>query len=129
MISTQELKCDIKDINLAEQGKINIEWALRNMPVLQKIKEMNLPKEVLRSLDFRQLIGEIYNKYFFIPQKIENEPLYEDILIQKMILNYTNLIPNEFYYLTTIDNATTWQYCNKFNSNMAEYFNKNVWEE
>ena len=34
MNSTQ-LKCDIKDINLAEQGKNNIEWALKDMPVLK----------------------------------------------------------------------------------------------
>lgn len=38
MNSTQ-LKCDIKDINLAEQGKNNIEWALKDMPVLKKIRE------------------------------------------------------------------------------------------
>ncbi len=30
---------DIKDINLAEQGKKNIEWALRDMPVLETIRE------------------------------------------------------------------------------------------
>ena len=30
---------DIKDIEQAEQGKNNIEWAFRNMPVLMKIKE------------------------------------------------------------------------------------------
>ena len=38
MNSTQ-LKCDIKDINLAEQGKNNIEWAMKDMPVLRKIRE------------------------------------------------------------------------------------------
>ena len=38
MNSTQ-LKCDIKDINLAEQGKNNIEWALKDMPVLKKIRD------------------------------------------------------------------------------------------
>ncbi len=32
-------KCDIKDINLAEQGKKNIEWAYKDMPVLASIKE------------------------------------------------------------------------------------------
>jgi len=32
-------KSDIKDITLAEQGKNNIEWAFKNMPVLMKIKE------------------------------------------------------------------------------------------
>ena len=36
MNSTQ-LKYDIKDINLAEQGKNNIEWAMKDMPVLKKI--------------------------------------------------------------------------------------------
>ncbi len=30
---------EIKDINLAEQGKNNIEWAFKDMPVLNKIKE------------------------------------------------------------------------------------------
>lgn len=34
-----ELNCDIKDINLAEQGKKQIEWAMRDMPVLCQIKE------------------------------------------------------------------------------------------
>ena len=34
-----EMKCDIKDITLAEQGKNNIEWALRNMPVLRAIEK------------------------------------------------------------------------------------------
>ena len=34
-----EMKCDIKDINLAEQGENQIEWALKDMPVLRKIKE------------------------------------------------------------------------------------------
>ena len=29
---------DIKDINLAEQGKNNIEWAMKDMPVLRKIR-------------------------------------------------------------------------------------------
>jgi len=33
------MKYDIKDINLAEQGKKNIEWAMKDMPVLNKIKE------------------------------------------------------------------------------------------
>lgn len=33
------LDCDIKDIALAEQGKKQIEWAMRDMPVLCKIKE------------------------------------------------------------------------------------------
>ena len=31
-----ELKCDVKDMALAEQGKNNIEWAMKDMPVIQK---------------------------------------------------------------------------------------------
>lgn len=34
-----ELKCDIKDINLAEQGENNINWAIKDMPVLEQIKK------------------------------------------------------------------------------------------
>lgn len=34
-----DLKCDIKDINLAEQGEHQIEWALKDMPVLKQIKK------------------------------------------------------------------------------------------
>lgn len=37
-MTTTELKCDIKDITLAEQGKKNIEWAMKDMPVLERIK-------------------------------------------------------------------------------------------
>lgn len=33
-----ELKCDVKDLALADQGKNNIEWAMKDMPVLEIIK-------------------------------------------------------------------------------------------
>ncbi len=33
------VKYSVKDMNLAEQGKNNIEWAMKDMPVLEKIKE------------------------------------------------------------------------------------------
>lgn len=33
-----DIKCDIKDINLAEQGENNINWAIKDMPVLSKIR-------------------------------------------------------------------------------------------
>ena len=39
MTTTTELKCDVKDMALAEQGKNNIEWAMKDMPVLERIKE------------------------------------------------------------------------------------------
>lgn len=35
----QQIGCDIKDINLAPQGKQRIEWADREMPVLRLIRE------------------------------------------------------------------------------------------
>lgn len=38
MVMTQE-KYDIKDINLADQGKNQIEWAFKDMPVLNEIQE------------------------------------------------------------------------------------------
>ncbi len=46
-----EIKCDIKDINLAEQGENQIEWALKDMPVLKQIKkrfEIEKPFEGLK---------------------------------------------------------------------------------
>lgn len=49
MNSTQ-LKYDIKDINLAEQGKSNIEWALRDMPVLKKIRARFLSEKPFAGL-------------------------------------------------------------------------------
>ncbi len=36
---TQTLSYEIKDISLAEQGKKNIEWAQKDMPVLANITE------------------------------------------------------------------------------------------
>ena len=46
-----EIKCDIKDISLAEQGKKQIEWAFKDMPVLTEIKkrfEKELPFKGLK---------------------------------------------------------------------------------
>ena len=36
---TSEIRCDIKDINLADQGKKQIEWAFKDMPVLTEIQK------------------------------------------------------------------------------------------
>ena len=43
-------RCDIKDINLAEQGKNNIEWALKDMPVLRKIQERFIKEQPFKGL-------------------------------------------------------------------------------
>ena len=44
------IKADIKDINLAEQGKNNIEWAMKDMPVLRKIRERFLREKPFAGL-------------------------------------------------------------------------------
>lgn len=51
MTASLGMKCDIKDINLAEQGKNNIEWALRNMPVLKKIQERFKKEQPFKGLN------------------------------------------------------------------------------
>src|SRR5574344_1418007 len=45
-----EMKCDIKDINLAEQGKKQIDWALKDMPVLKKIRERFIKEQPFKGL-------------------------------------------------------------------------------
>ena len=49
-MNTTQLKYDIKDINLAEQGKNNIEWAMKDMPVLRKIRERFLKEKPFAGL-------------------------------------------------------------------------------
>jgi adenosylhomocysteinase len=39
MTTTSSIPCEIKDLNLAESGKRQIEWADRDMPVLRQIRE------------------------------------------------------------------------------------------
>ena len=45
-----DLKCDIKDINLAEQGKNQIEWAFKDMPVLKQIQERFIKEQPFKGL-------------------------------------------------------------------------------
>ncbi len=50
-MTCMEMKCDIKDISLANQGENNINWAIKDMPVLSKIRarfEKERPFEGLR---------------------------------------------------------------------------------
>ena len=49
MIST-DLKYDIKDINLAEQGKKQIDWAFKDMPVLKQIRERFVKEQPFKGL-------------------------------------------------------------------------------
>lgn len=45
-----EMKYDIKDINLADQGKNQIEWAFKDMPVLKKIQERFIKEQPFKGL-------------------------------------------------------------------------------
>lgn len=45
-----EKKYDIKDINLAEQGKNQIEWAFKDMPVLKQIQERFIKEQPFKGL-------------------------------------------------------------------------------
>lgn len=49
-MNCMELKCDIKDINLAEQGENNINWAIKDMPVLEQIKKRFAIEQPFRGL-------------------------------------------------------------------------------
>ena len=49
MLAT-EIKCDIKDINLAEQGKNQIDWAFKDMPVLKTIRERFIKEQPFKGL-------------------------------------------------------------------------------
>lgn len=45
-----EIKCDIKDISLAEQGKKQIEWAFKDMPVLRQIQKRFAQEQPFKGL-------------------------------------------------------------------------------
>ena len=45
-----ELKCDIKDMSLAEQGKNQIEWAFKDMPVLSQIQKRFIEEQPFKGL-------------------------------------------------------------------------------
>ena len=49
MLNTN-IKCDIKDINLAEQGKNQIDWAFKDMPVLKEIRERFIKEQPFKGL-------------------------------------------------------------------------------
>ncbi|MDD3236614.1 MAG: adenosylhomocysteinase [Candidatus Gastranaerophilales bacterium] len=50
------VKCDIKDIALAEQGKNNIEWAMKDMPVLAQIKERFKREQPFKGMRFSSCV-------------------------------------------------------------------------
>lgn len=47
---TESMKFDIKDIEQAEQGKLNVEWAYRSMPVLSIIRKRFQKEKPLKGL-------------------------------------------------------------------------------
>ena len=50
MVPVTELDCEIKDFALADQGKKNIEWAFKDMPVMRAIKERFEKEQPFRNL-------------------------------------------------------------------------------
>jgi adenosylhomocysteinase len=50
MKEDKRMDFDIKDINLAERGRLRIEWAAKSMPVLALIKERFTKQKPLRGL-------------------------------------------------------------------------------
>ena len=49
-MQTMDMKCDVKDINLADQGKNQIEWAFKDMPVLKQIQERFIKEQPFKGL-------------------------------------------------------------------------------
>ncbi len=49
-MQVMEMKCDIKDISLADQGKKQIEWAFKDMPVLKQIQERFIKEQPFKGL-------------------------------------------------------------------------------
>ena len=45
-----DIKCDIKDISLADQGKKQIDWAFKDMPVLKEIRERFIKEQPFKGL-------------------------------------------------------------------------------
>ena len=45
-----EIKCDVKDITLADQGKNQIEWAFKDMPVLKQIQKRFIEEQPFKGL-------------------------------------------------------------------------------
>ncbi|MCB9771154.1 MAG: adenosylhomocysteinase [Candidatus Omnitrophica bacterium] len=44
------MKCDVKDMNLAKKGKLRIEWAFKDMPVLSLIEQLFTKEKPLKGL-------------------------------------------------------------------------------
>ena len=49
-MQVMDMKCDIKDINLADQGRNQIEWAFKDMPVLKQIQERFIKEQPFKGL-------------------------------------------------------------------------------
>jgi adenosylhomocysteinase len=50
MSATRSIECDVKDLSLARGGKLRIEWAEREMPVLRLIRERFATEQPLRGV-------------------------------------------------------------------------------
>ncbi len=54
MATAEMKKGDVKDISLAEAGKLKIEWAEREMPVLRLIRERFQKEKPLEGVPLRR---------------------------------------------------------------------------
>ena len=91
--------------------------------ILTKIKDMNLPKEILLSLDFKDLIENL-NK--------GEKDIYE--LITLIIAKCTDLDTKDCSYLWLTHKSNNYkelmeatEYKNDFNFQMAQYFDKSIY--
>lgn len=90
--------------------------------ILNKIKKMNLSKEILLSLNFKDLIT------FLNESKAD---VYE--LIQFIILNYTDLESEKYFYLWLTHKTNNYnelmeaiKYKNDFNYQMAQNLDESI---
>ena len=50
------MEFDVKDVGLARQGKLRIEWAEKNMPVLRRIRRDFAKREPLKGVRDRKSV-------------------------------------------------------------------------
>ncbi|MGH9557407.1 MAG: adenosylhomocysteinase, partial [Terriglobales bacterium] len=50
MPTATQVKCDVKNLDLADQGKKRIEWANQSMPVLQIVRKEFIKNQPLAGL-------------------------------------------------------------------------------
>ena len=107
---------------------MNNEIKERADKILEEIRSMNLSKEVLCSLNFGDLILQVYAKLY----NTGEEGNYFYLILQEVIKSYTNLPYKEFGYLyysdvnTKEDFIKAINYKDEFNFQLSQYFNNSI---